>query len=323
MKNKLFIPLFILTMGFGLVACQPEVDVLGINRDIAQGTLIGTDSARSVCFVSGTTMRIIEYKFLPDDKATRTECIFGDGLNTSNSVKYSYVMDFMENGYGCTLLFTPEDANAEPINADFIGNVLFENGGDTITGITSKCNKLDKLVSQLSNSKWIHVDSALWIDTIPVFDSIKIDTVLQSKVVGIVAGKPVIKVDTIIKQDSVFRDSLDIIGIKRYERTEISFNRDKNTFANTGHYSYSYEEFTKDLVKVDSVAKYMDKDYRWGFSDISTERRFGIRTISDDANKEVVDYAISLFMEPIRDNDKNVIGYTMKVDGTTEFKLKK
>ena len=67
----------------------------------------------------------------------------------------------------------------------------------------------------------------------------------------------------------------------------------------------------------------MDKDYRWGLSDISTERRFGIRTISDDANQEVVDLAISLFMDPIRDNDKNVIGYTMKVDGTTEFKLKK
>lgn len=324
MKNKLFIPLFILTMGFGLVACQPEVDVLGINQDIAQGTLIGTDSARSVCFVTGTTMRIVEYKFLPDNKATRTECIFGDGLNTSNSVKYSYVMDFMANGYGCSLLFTPEDANAEPINVDFIGNVLFENGGDTITDVTSKCDKLSQIASQLSNSKWIHVDSALWIDTIPVFDSIKIDTVIESKIVGFRPGVgPIIKIDTIIKQDSIFRDSLDIIGIKRYERTEISFNRDENTFANTGSYSYSYEEFTRDSVKVDSVAKYMNKDYRWGLANISTGRRFGIRTISDDEKKDTVDYAISLFMEAIRDKDKKVIGYTMKVDGTTEFKLKK
>ena len=65
MNKKLFIPLFILMMGFGLVACQPDVDVLGINKDIAKETLIGgSDSARSVCLVSGTAMRIVEYKFL-------------------------------------------------------------------------------------------------------------------------------------------------------------------------------------------------------------------------------------------------------------------
>ena len=324
MKNKLFIPLFVLTMGFGLAACQPDVDVMGTNMDIAQETLIGEDSARSVSFVSGTTMRIVEYKFLPGDKATRIECTFGDGVDKSNSQNLSYVMEFAEKNYGLNLTFTPEDIEKDPFDVYFVGNVLIEKSGDTITGLASTCNKLDKIVSQLSNSKWIHVDSALWIDTIPVFDSIKIDTVIDSKIVGFQPGVgPIIKLDTIIKQDSIFRDSLDIIGIKRYERTEMSFNRDKNTFANTGHYSYSYEEFTKDLVKVDSVAKYMDKDYRWGLSDISTERRFGIRTISDDANQEVVDLAISLFMDPIRDNDKNVIGYTMKVDGTTEFKLKK
>ncbi len=338
MKNKLFIPLFILTMGFGLVACQPEVDVLGINQDIAQGTLIGTDSARSVCFVTGTTMRIVEYKFLPDNKATRTECIFGDGLNTSNSVKYSYVMDFMENGYGCSLLFTPEDvtpenANAEPINVDFIGNVLVEIGGDTITDVNSKCDKLESIVGQLSNTTWYYKDSTLWADTIPVFDYIKVDTTLKPVIGRGPDGKPtIIRVDTIFKQDSIFKDSISIVGVKSYNLTELTFNRDLkfydifsgcHTFANTGSYSYEHAEFTKELVKVDSTSEYTSKKYRWGLSSISTGRRFGIRTVSDDENKETVDYAISLFMEPVRDKDKKVIGYTMKVDGATEFKLKK
>ena len=323
MKNKLFIPLLILAMGFGLVACQPEVDVMGTNLDIAQKTLVGNDSARSVSFVSGTTMKVIEYKFLPDNKATRTECIFGDGLNTSNSVKYSYVMDFMENGYGCTLLFTPEDANTEPINADFIGNVLFENGGDTITDVNSKCDKLQTIANQLSNTTWYYKDSTLWSDTIAVFDRIVVDTTLKP-VMGIVNGKPgIIRVDTIFTKDSVFKDSISTIGVKSYNLTEITFNRDSNTFANTGSYSYEHAEFNKELVKIDSISEYTSKEYRWGLANISTGRRFGIRTISDDENKDTVDYAISLFMEPIRDNNKNVIGYTMKVDGTTEFKLKK
>ena len=81
MKNKLFISLFILTIGFCLIACQTDVDVMGINKDIAKETLVGgSDSARSVCLVSGTTMKIIEYNFLPNSEAMRTEYIFGDGL---------------------------------------------------------------------------------------------------------------------------------------------------------------------------------------------------------------------------------------------------
>lgn len=324
MKNKLFIPLFILTMGFGLVACQPRVDVLGINQDIAQGTLIGTDSARSVCLVTGTTMKIIEYKFLPDSKATRTECVFGDGLHESNSVKYSYVMDFMENGYGCALLFTPEEANAEPINAHFVGNVLVEIGGDTITDVNSKCDKLESIVGQLSNTTWYYKDSTLWADTIPVFDYVKVDTTLKPVIGRGPDGKPtIIRVDTIFTQDSIFKDSISIVGIKSYNLTEFTFNRDLNSFANTGSYSYEHAEFTKELVKVDSTSEYTSKKYRWGLSSISTGRRFGIRTVSDDENKETVEYAISLFMEPVRDKDKKVIGYTMKVDGATEFKLKK
>ena len=324
MKNKLFIPLFILTMGFGLVACQPRVDVLGINQDIAQETLIGSDSARSVCLVSGTTMKIIEYNFLPDSKATRTECVFGDGLNTSNSVKYSYVMDFMENGYGCALLFTPEEANAEPINAHFVGNVLVEIGGDTITDVNSKCDKLESIVGQLSNTTWYYKDSTLWADTIPVFDYVKVDTTLKPVIGRGPDGKPtIIRVDTIFTQDSIFKDSISIVGVKSYNLTEFTFNRDLNSFANTGSYSYEHAEFTKELVKVDSTSEYTSKKYRWGLSSISTGRRFGIRTVSDDENKETVEYAISLFMEPVRDKDKKVIGYTMKVDGATEFKLKK
>lgn len=324
MKNKLFIPLFLLTMGFGLVACQPDVDVLGINMDIAKETLVGgSDSARSVCLASGTTLKIIEYKFLPDSKATRTECIFGDGLQESKTVKYSYVMEFAEKNYGLNLTFTPEDAEASPLDVYFAGNVLIEKGGDTITDVNSKCDKLETITSQLCNTTWYYKDSTLWADTTQVFDYLKVDTILKS-VIGIVNGKPgIIRVDTTFVKDSIFKDSIVIVGVKSYNSIELTFNRDSESFENTGLYSSEHAEFTKDLVKVDSVSTSISKKYRWGLSSISTGRRFGIRTISDDENKEIVDYAISLFMEPLKDADKNVIGYTMKVDGETELKLKK
>ena len=324
MNKKLFIPLFILMMGFGLVACQPDVDVLGINKDIAKETLIGgSDSARSVCLVSGTAMRIVEYKFLSDSEATRTERIFGDSLQESKTVKYSYVMEFAEKNYGMNLTFTPEDSEENPIDVSFVGNVLFEKGGDTITDVNSKCDKLESIVSKLSNTTWYYKDSTLWVDTIKVFDYIKIDTTLKS-VIGIVNGKPgIIRVDTIFKKDSVFRDSMDIIGVKSYNLKTLTFNRDSVSYANTGAYSYEHAEFTRELVQVDSATVNTCKNYRWGLSSISTARRFGITTISDDENKEVVDYAISLFMEPVKDANKVTIGYSMKVDGTTEFKLKK
>ena len=320
MKNKLFIPLFLLTMGFGLVACQPDVDVLGINMDIAKETLVGgSDSARSVCLASGTTLKIIEYNFLPDSKATRTECIFGDGLQESKTVKYSYVMEFAEKNYGLNLTFTPEDAEASPLDVYFAGNVLIEKGGDTITDVNSKCDKLQTLAGQLSNTTWYYKDSTLWTDTAIVVDYIKYDTTYR---VVIQNGRPVGK-EPVVTVDTIWKEILDTIGVKDFTHIEFTFNRDLNTFANTGHYSYEHSEYTKDLVKIDSVSHSEEKDYRWGFSDISTARRFAIRTISDDINQEVVDYAISLFMEPIKDADKNVIGYTMKVDGATEFKLKK
>ena len=320
MTTKLFIPLFLLTMGFGLVACQPDVEVLGINMDIAKETLVGgSDSARSVCLASGTTLKIIEYNFLPDSKATRTECIFGDGLQESKTVKYSYVMEFAEKNYGLNLTFTPEDAEASPLDVYFAGNVLIEKGGDTITDVNSKCDKLQTLAGQLSNTTWYYKDSTLWTDTAIVVDYIKYDTTYR---VVIQNGRPVGKVP-VVTVDTIWKEILDTIGVKEFTHIEFTFNRDSMSFENTGHYSYEHSEYTKDLVKIDSVSHSEEKDYRWGFSGISTARRFAIRTISDDINQEVVDYAISLFMDPIKDADKNVIGYTMKVDGATEFKLKK
>ena len=320
MKNKLFIPLFLLTMGFGLVACQPDVDVLGINMDIAKETLVGgSDSARSVCLASGTTLKIIEYNFLPDSKATRTECIFGDGLQESKTVKYSYVMEFAEKNYGLNLTFTPEDAEASPLDVYFAGNVLIEKGGDTITDVNSKCDKLESIVSKLSNTTWYYKDSTLWTDTAIVVDYIKYDTTYR---VVIQNGRPVGK-EPVVTVDTIWKEILDTIGVKEFTHIEFTFNRDSESFENTGLYSSEHAEFTKDLVKVDSVSTSISKKYRWGLSSISTGRRFGIRTISDDENKEIVDYAISLFMEPLKDADKNVIGYTMKVDGETELKLKK
>lgn len=277
--------------------------------DSVRNALVGSvDSVRSVCIVTGTTMKIIEYRFLPDSKATRTECIFGDGLQESKSVTYSYhILGFVENN-GYQISFIPID-EGEAMDVYFVDNVLIENSGDTITDLYSKCDKLESIVNQLSNTTWYYKDSTLWMDTVLMLDYIRLDTTL-SLVFGIVNGKPgIVRIDTIITQDSVFKYSITEAGVRSYDLIELSFNRDPYSFSNTGSYFYEHAEFTKELVKIESASESTYTDYRWGLYYLVTGRRFGIRTISDD--EEIVNYAISLFMEPNYDYS----GYIMKVNG--------
>ena len=88
MKNKLFLSLlFSLTLGLVLVACKPEVEVFESSKKIANATLLGTDSIRSGGIVSGTSMKVVEYQFLPENKAIRTEKTVGDGVYKKKDMK--------------------------------------------------------------------------------------------------------------------------------------------------------------------------------------------------------------------------------------------
>lgn len=311
MKNKLFLSLlFSLTLGLVLVACKPEVEVFESSKKVANATLIGTDSIRSGGVVSGTNIKVVEYKFLPENKAVRTESTFGDGVyEAPASMNLSYVMEYAENNVGLNITFTPDNVEAAPFVVYFNENVMIENGTDTLSETMAKLANLEKIMADLPNTTWYFKDSTLWIDTT------KVDTIIMkitsSRVPG-PNGKPMIVKDT--TYDTLQYELYDTIGTMIYDKVEFTINRDANTLANTGHYYYEHSEYTKDSVLVKDKSILKDYDAHWGLYSITTARRFGVRMVSEDADKQQDDLAISLY---------SLSAGTLKVGGTTEFKLKK
>ena len=311
MKNKLFVSLLCsLTLGLALVACQPEVETFESSEKIANATLIGTDSVRSGAIVSGTTMKVVEYKFLSENKAVRTVSTFGDGLYEAPvSMNLSYEMEYAKDYVGLNITFTPENAENEPFVVYFNENVIVENGTDTLPDVMAKLANLEKVMADLPNTTWSYEDSKLWIDTTKL-DSVKV-TITSSRIPDPVTGRPTIVKDTVY--DTVQYELYDTIGTMMYTKVEFTVNRDDKTLANTGHYYYEYSMYDRGAVKIDSLSTLKDFDARWGLYSLTTARRFGVRMVSED-KKQQEDLAISLY---------DLKGGTLKVGGTTEFKLKK
>lgn len=313
MKNKLFVSLLCsLTLGLALVACQPEVETFESSRQIANATLVGKDSVRSVAKVSDLTMTIVEYKFLPENKAERTVRTFGDGVyETFDPVRMSYAMEYAENYVGFNLTFTPEDGEKEPFLVYFNEDLLVENDGkDTIPEKLAKLANLEKIIADLPGTAWNFEESTLWIDTTKV-DSIY-EKVISSKIPG-PDGKPIVVKDTVL--DTLSYELYDTIGVMTYTKAEFSVARDANTLANTGHYFYEHLAYDREGNKIDSLSTCTDFDARWGLYSITTAKRFGLRMVSEDKTKQE-DLAISLFTVSEKDG-------SLKVGGTKEFKLKK
>ena len=301
--------LFTLIIGSLLVSCKPEVEVFESSKKIANATLIGTDSVRSGGVVSGASIKVVEYKFLPDYKAVRTESTFGDGVyEAPTSMNLSYAMEYAENNVGLNITFTPEDAEIAPFVVHFNENVMIENGTDTLSETMAKLANLEKIMADLPNTTWYFKDSTLWIDTTEV-DTI-IMKIISSRVPG-PNGRPMIVKDT--TYDTLQYELYDTIGTMIYDKVEFIINRDAKTLANTGHYYYEHSEYTKDSVLIKEKSILKDYDAHWGLYSITTARRFGLRMIAED-NKQQDDLAISLY---------SLSDGTLKVGGTTEFKLKK
>ena len=190
----------------------------------------------------------------------------------------------------------------------FNENVLVENGTDTLSETMAKLANLDKIMNDLPNTTWYFKDSTLWIDTT------KVDTIIMkitsSRVPG-PNGRPIIVKDT--TYDTLQYELYDTIGTMIYNEIEFTVNRDEKTLANTGHYLYEYSVYDRDSVKIDSLSTLKDYDATWGLYSITTARRFGVRMISED-KKQQDDLGISLY---------SLSAGTLKVGGTTEFKLKK
>ena len=313
MNNKLFIPALVLLL-VGMVSCKPDpVDVFETSHEVAQVTLVGADSVRSGAIVSGLDLKVVEYKFLPNGKAVRTETTVGDGVyKPVDSLCFaSYVMEYTKNYVGMNVTFTPEDAEKAPVTVFFNENMLIENGTDTLSEQMAKVAHVATVMEALPNTTWFYKDSTLWIDTT------KVDTIVMKVIKNRVPGpngKPIWVNDT--TYDTLKYDIYDTIGIRMYTNIELTVNRNEKG-ENTGHYFYNYYETSKQdtiATKIDSISVLKDYDFRWGLYSITTARRFGLRTLSNDEKKLQEDFSISLY-----DLKKG----TMKVGGTTEFQLKK
>lgn len=294
MRNKLLaLTLFAAFFALATVGCKSDVDVENTCKDIAQSTMIGTDSVFSGYFVEdNNVLRIIEYHFLSDDAATRTEMLFGDGVYVpAATVEYSYVMgDYNEANAGVKVVFTPKDNNAQPIEALFFEGTLTE-GSRVLTLKTGRVAAMQELMGTLPNTAWEFHDTTLLVlkDTITYMDTVINKTVTPGGVIR----------DTVItKKTKVLADTL---GYETILDVSFSLNRNAQTLANTGKYDYNYvlnvpNADSTDVVKSDTEC--VEKHYQllhWCVSELTTNQKFVVAAQTDNAEEPIVTLTFSKF----------------------------
>lgn len=294
MKNKLLaLTLFAAFFALATVGCKPDVDVENTCKDIAQSTMIGTDSVFSGYFVEdNSVLRIIEYHFLSDVAATRTEMLFGDGVyEPAATVEYSYAMDdYKEANAGLKVVFTPKDNSAQPIEALFFEGTLTE-GSRVLTLKTARIAAMQELMGTLPNTAWEFHDTTLLVlkDTITYMDTVINKTVTPGGVIR----------DTVISKKT--KELADTLGYETILDVYFSLNRDAQTLANTGKYDYNYvlnvpNADSTDVVKSDTAC--VEKHYQllhWGLSDLTTSQKFVVAAQTDNAEDSVVILTFSKF----------------------------
>lgn len=276
-KNKPFIFLLLATLLVtGLFSCTPKYDIAEDCKKTALATILGSDSVRSGTLLDGMTMTLVEYRFLPDNKAVRRTTTFGDGVQKdSTSMNLSYKMDeYGEMGVGVAILFAPEDSSVEPFKVKFMNNVLIENDTDTLTDQMAKVDNFDKILSTFPNTTWEYNKTDLYvIDT----------TVIDTQYVKTRVGPKEFRVDTVITEKQI----KDTLGIKQITTSTLSFFRNPATLVNTGHYKFDYVFYQRgDTVPVDSLCVHRDYDLHWNFTSVITARQFNLVTEAMDDSKE-------------------------------------
>ncbi len=294
MRNKLLVlTLFAAFFALATVGCKSDVDVENTCKDIAQSTMIGTDSVFSGYFVeNNNVLHIIEYHFLSDDAATRTEMLFGDGVYVpAATVEYSYVMgDYNEANAGVKVVFTPKDNGAQTIETLFFEGTLTE-GERVLTLKTGRVAALQELVGTLPNTAWEFHDTTLLVlkDTITYMDTVINKTVTPGGVIR----------DTVITKKT--KELADTLGYETILDVSFSLNRDAQTLANTGKYDYNYvlnvpNADSTDVVKSDTAC--VEKHYQllhWFVSELTTNQKFVVAAQTDNAEEPIVTLTFSKF----------------------------
>lgn len=295
MKNSKFSILIIAALcAFGLVACQPDVDVMGGCDKITVNSIKGE---QSLSLTEGLKMTVIEYKFLENGQGVFVQREFGNGVKTAEET-YKFVYALEEYGNHNVSRTVSIDAG-ENGKHDFLwkDGVLYDdqNRGLKAAGLEEN---FKKVVKNLPNTAWAFHDTVLWIDT-TTLDSLKFYTKNVKDTVYGADGKPLINSNgkdsfIIVKKefvDTVYYDVYDTVGNKSTLDIEIALNKDAK-HDNIGFYQYGYKEYDHELNLIkDSVVLF---NYHWGLSSVTSAKKFVVTAVKDVENDTVI-FEISKF----------------------------
>lgn len=274
MRNKLLVSAF--AVGLALVAftsCENKSDVTAVCSDLIKESL--HSSPRSLVKLDEHSLSIEEYEFVGgvnDNRLLYRTIAFGDGSYTPKTVDtllYTYG-EWQEHNTQFTINVTP--ANGEPYTLIYRGNAFITPDGKTIggeaTNNVARVEKMDKVISNLPNTKWEGLFE----------DEYVLDSVFRDSIRNIYIPPMTFLTDTI----KIF-DRMDTVSADTTCYYIIEFKRDATTFANTGHYyrkevrtKYDKSTRTCDTLSV-NIKEY---DGTWFIDGFSSDSRFSIGFLS-------------------------------------------
>ena len=274
MKNKLLVSAFAVAIALvAFTSCENKSDVTAVCSDLIKESL--HSSPRSLVKLGEHSISIEEYEFVGgvnDNRLLYRTIEFGDGLNTSKKVDtliYTYG-EWQEHNTQYTINVTP--ANGDPYTLIYRGNAFITPEGRAIGGEATdnvaRVEKLDKVISNLPNTKW----EGFFEDEY-VLDSIFRDSIRVSFIPPM----------TFIYDTIQVFERMDTVSSDTTCYYLIDFNRDASTFANTGHYyrkevRTKYDKATRTCDTLSVTIK--EYDSNWFIDGFSSDSRFSIGFLS-------------------------------------------
>ena len=289
MKNKLLVSVFAVAIAaLAFTSCENKSDVTGVTTDLLKQTLhganTGTSGARGYVKQDGQQLIIAEYEFpsknVNDPVLLYREIAFGDGSFVPKKVdtlSYEYG-EWQDQGTVFTLLVTPR--TGDPYVLKYLGDGFVAPDGRVFGGSTAlntaRVEKLEKVVVNFPNTDW----EATFQDEFVTDSIFRDDSTWVPKPKGH------------WKYFKTF-DHMDTVSADTTCYYSYVFQRDLNTFANTGHYyrreiRSEYDRATKETKVISDVIS-ADYDFRWTLAEVSSEKKFVLQltnTTTPDAEAE-------------------------------------
>ena len=278
MKNKLLVSVFAMAIAaFAFTSCENKSDVTAVCTDMLKETLhgvnSGTSAARGLSQLDGQTLYMAELEFaskdVNDSRLLLREIAFGDGAYMAKKVDtmtYEYG-EWLDHGTAFSLYVTPK--SGETFMLKYQGDALIAPNGTVYGGSTAanaaRVEKWESVISTFPNTDWEGTFRGEFVTDSVFRDSVKVTFIPPMT----------FKYDTI----QVF-DHMDTVSADTTCYLKYAFERDANTLANTGHFyrkevRSKYDKKTKETTVISE--KEYEYDFRWMFSEVSSEKKFSIQ----------------------------------------------